>query len=127
MDLYVGTHASFDNSSNSEMSYPGCELAQGFSCETKQQFHKLWKYLCDSKALQLFLSNLAPLQVPRIHALLTRPLHASVRLPAIMYKTSTELQYQVRELRSTVLTFLQKVFGGDDVVAELFLLQLLSR
>ena len=44
-----------------------------------------------------------------------------------MYKTSTELEAQVKELRALVLTFLEKVFGGDEVVAEYFLLQLLSR
>ena len=67
------------------------------------------------------------MQVPRLHAILTRKLTACDRAGPLVVKGPSELQAKGQQMRQQALQLLSHALGKDALAAEYLLLQLLSR
>ena len=68
------------------------------------------------------------LQVPRIHAVLVHPCHASLASRQVLpFKSDEQLQLRAGELRLQAIKLLAVALGEDMLAAEYLLLQLVSR
>ena len=68
------------------------------------------------------------LQVPRIHAVLVQPCHASLASRQVLpFKSDEQLQLRAGELRLEAIKLLAVALGDDMLAAEYLVLQLVSR